>query len=92
MGYTEFKDGSGRSWRVWHTAPGEETHRTTLPEDWKEGWLTFESAGEKRRLAPVPAEWESLPPERLTLLCRMAQPSLESSPTDIMRSEERKRE
>src|SRR3712207_639091 len=25
------------------------------------GWLTFESQGEKRRLAPVPPGWESCP-------------------------------
>ena len=92
MGYAEFKDGAGRSWRVWHTAPGMDTHRTTLPPEWKDGWLTFESTGEKRRLAPFPAEWESLPPQRLELLCRMAQPSIESSQTDAMRREERRHE
>jgi hypothetical protein len=47
---------------------------TSLPDEWKEGWLTFESDGQKRRLAPVPAGWEELPGSRLELLCRMATP------------------
>jgi hypothetical protein len=93
MGYIEFTDGAGRSWRVWRTVPEIALHRLTLAPDWKDGWLTFESTGEKRRLAPVPTEWESLPPQRLELLCRMAQPSTLSPQTDAMlHREERKRE
>jgi hypothetical protein len=29
------------------------------------GWLCFESAAEKRRLSPVPADWEECPAEVL---------------------------
>ena len=93
MGYVEFTDTAGRSWRVWHTVPELAQHRITLAPDWKDGWLTFESGVEKRRLAPVPAEWESLPAQRLALLCRMAQPSTQSPQADaILRHEERKNE
>ena len=80
MGYAEFTDRDGISWRVWQTLPQSADLLTTLPEQWKEGWLTFESEADKRRLAPVPAEWDSLPPSRLELLCRMAQPAARSSP------------
>lgn len=32
--------------------------RVALPGSFSAGWLCFESQGEKRRLTPVPAEWE----------------------------------
>lgn len=93
MSYTEFTDRMGRSWRVWHTVPRLADLLTSLAPDSKEGWLTFESEGEKRRLAPVPAEWESLPPSRLELLCRMAKPAPLSPRTHTtVRWEERKQE
>jgi len=38
------------------------------------GWLCFESPTEKRRLAPIPSGWESLPPDSLTFLCGRAVP------------------
>lgn len=48
------------------------TIRATVSRGYEQGWLTFESPDEKRRLAPVPAGWETFSPERLELLCRMA--------------------
>ncbi len=33
------------------------------------GWLVCETAGEKRRLAPIPSGWESLSDEALAELC-----------------------
>lgn len=74
MAYTEFTDGTGRSWRVWQTVPRLTKLFSARAPDWADGWLTFESEGEKRRLAPVPSGWESLSPGRLELLCQMAQP------------------
>jgi hypothetical protein len=38
------------------------------------GWLTFETAREKRRLAPIPSGWAALSRWKLELLCRAAQP------------------
>jgi hypothetical protein len=91
MGYTEFTDRAGKSWRVWQTAPPSGKLFTALAPDWVDGWLTFESEGEKRRLAPVPPEWESLPPQRLELLCRMAEPSTQARVTHaLLGIEERK--
>lgn len=46
--------------------------RATVTSGYEQGWLTFESPNEKRRLAPVPSGWESFSSERLELLCRMA--------------------
>ncbi len=38
------------------------------------GWLCFESTTEKRRLAPIPSGWETLPTDSLTFLCGRASP------------------
>jgi hypothetical protein len=93
MAYAEFTDRAGKSWRVWYTRPRLSEVLTILPEDWKEGWLTFESGDEKRRLAPVPTGWERLSPQRLELLCRVAEPTpLSPSAHDVLRREERRAE
>ena len=90
MAYTEFTDRTGRLWRVWHTRPTASEVLKALPEAWKEGWLTFESGDEKRRLAPVPKGWENLPPKRLELLCRVAEPApLSAGGHDLPRREEK---
>lgn len=36
------------------------------------GWLAFDSDAEKRRFAPIPEGWESLPDGELCALCRHA--------------------
>ena len=65
-----FQDANGESWRVWNTVP---VTGAVINPGFEKGWLTFESAsGLLRRLAPVPAGWEELSPERLDLLCRAA--------------------
>ena len=38
------------------------------------GWLAFQSAAGKRRLAPIPPGWADAPEPRLEELCRLAQP------------------
>lgn len=53
---------------------GDEEARERRLGDIQAGWLAFESAAEKRRLYPVPPDWETMPEERLDLLRRVAQP------------------
>jgi len=69
MPILEFVASDGVTWRVWNTVPST---RTSVSGEFENGWLTFESALGRRRLAPVPANWESAPPERLELMCRAA--------------------
>jgi hypothetical protein len=89
MAYAEFTDREGRSWRVWHTRPRLAEVLASLPPEWKDGWLTFESEGEKRRLAPFPPGWEEFSPARLDLLRRMAEPATKApGGNDILRREE----
>jgi hypothetical protein len=47
--------------------------RSHVALGYENGWLCFESeSGEKRRLVWAPEGWESLPTERLWVLCRVA--------------------
>src|SRR5438270_13815098 len=72
----QFRDEAGVDWQVSLTPRGSDavSREHFLPEAYREGWLVFESTHEKRRLAPVPADWETLPFERLIALCRSAAP------------------
>jgi hypothetical protein len=48
------------------------TIRVELGPQWANGWLTFETPGEKRRLAPYPPGWSEYSDEVLAELCAMA--------------------
>jgi len=48
------------------------TIRVELGPQWANGWLTFETPGEKRRLAPYPPGWSEFSDEVLAQLCAMA--------------------
>lgn len=39
-----------------------------------EGWLAFQAGTIRRRLIPIPAEWEGMPEDQLRALCRAAAP------------------
>ena len=70
----EFRDEAGVKWVVFFTARSVARDQH-LPEEYREGWVAFESAhGEKRRLAPVPKDWEALTDRELGLVCGQATP------------------
>jgi len=82
MAYREYLDSDGRSWRVWSTVPSAGSR---LHGGFGQGWLTFEctSAGNatvRRRLAPIPKDWESAPNEQLELMCESADDVSRSTP------------
>jgi hypothetical protein len=54
---------------VWRTDP---TAGGVVAADFKDGWLTFENASERRRLAPAPAGWEAMSLTELERLCAIA--------------------
>jgi hypothetical protein len=58
VAYREFIDDTGTFWRVWDTYPVAASTLRTVSPAFANGWLTFESAAERRRLAPIPADWE----------------------------------
>jgi hypothetical protein len=49
--------------------------RALLDPQWKNGWLAFETKGEKRRLAPFPDDWIEMSPGQLEKLCEAATPA-----------------
>jgi hypothetical protein len=77
MAQREFTDSRGLAWLVWSTKP---TPGSVLATDMQQGWLTFESSEERRRLAPIPRGWDEAPPERLELYCRAAQAVSRTTP------------
>ena len=65
-------DTAGVEWQVWDVRP-EGTHLALTPNrELQNGWLVFQSPTEKRRLCPIPDDWEICPEERLYLLSRVA--------------------
>jgi hypothetical protein len=74
MAFREITDQDGRTWSVWDTNPHEFGGRSIIAADYVSGWLTFECADEKRRLAPTPAGWEALDAPALLRLLEKAEP------------------
>ena len=68
-----FRDGDGKTWRVWHVVPQSQVLRATSPK-LAEGWLCFENDGDKRRLVSPPAGWHDLPDSELVALLGTAAP------------------
>ena len=75
-GHRLFSDARGVRWDVWAVYP--EVHPSSsasLPGTFQSGWLVFESAAEKRRLSPIPKDWQSVPVGELEQLCQRAEPA-----------------
>jgi len=69
MSYKTIHDSSGEEWQVWDVFPSTDVRHTL-----QGGWLTFQSAREKRRLAPVPLYWTSADDAELLRLLAQAKP------------------
>jgi hypothetical protein len=72
MAYREFTDDAGTTWRAWDTYPGSAAN---VRPGYEGGWLGFESEGERRRLAPVPAAWADASDDELRAMLASAHPS-----------------
>lgn len=55
--------------------PRTEQHRALVAAEFTYGWLCFETAGEKRRLAPVPEGWDRADDETIEQWCCVAKPA-----------------
>jgi hypothetical protein len=75
MAIKEFTDALGTRWVVWATIPAPGGVLGTM----REGWLTFESNYARRRLIPIPRDWEESSDERLEMMARAATPVHRSS-------------
>ena len=79
MAARSFVNTDGTSWQAWDVVPGQHSDwptqaRRHLPDALGTGWLCFETAGEKRRLHPIPTAWEHWSDEELRRLCDDATP------------------
>jgi hypothetical protein len=75
MAVRDFVDANGVTWRVWPVTP-ESLQPKTAAEDYLgeygDGWLCFESATERRRLARYPVRWDELSDSELATLLKAA--------------------
>jgi hypothetical protein len=89
VAYREFIDNSGTTWRVWDTHPVAANTLRTVSPNYAGGWLTFESATERRRLAPIPPDWEVAGRQLMADWCVHAlpvrAPDREARPTETRR-------
>ncbi|MEO7457819.1 MAG: hypothetical protein ABIY52_16270 [Gemmatimonadaceae bacterium] len=61
-----FKDPSGTEWDVFEVHPDSARTVSRVPVAFRGGWLCFQSARERRRLAPIPPGWEDWDIDALT--------------------------
>lgn len=52
-------DTQGRNWRIWHVVPQSAVLLQTSPQ-MSQGWLCFESDGDKRRMTQPPEGWATM--------------------------------
>lgn len=71
MPLRELPDRRGNVMRVWDTMPTS----TRLRPEFEQGWLTFELGETRRRIAPIPTDWDSLDDETLRTLWLSAEPA-----------------
>jgi hypothetical protein len=73
----EFDDGAGVRWKAFAVYPAPQPDgRPRLPESFQDGWLSFDSGTETRRLSPIPDGWQELAEQELLTLCQTAQPAM----------------
>jgi hypothetical protein len=69
-----FVDARGVEWDVFAVYPEARLSvHSQLKGTYPQGWLCFDSAAEKRRLSPIPHNWQALSDEQLALLSERAE-------------------
>jgi hypothetical protein len=64
----DFIDAAGIHWQVWSTVPAT----GGVAGAFRQGWLTFDSPIERRRLVPIPFNWEVASDSDLRGFCERA--------------------
>ena len=68
-----FEDAQGMRWDACAIHPSAPVGRVQLPEPYRNGWLFFESATQKRRLSPIPDDWRAASDDELRAMCERAE-------------------
>ena len=61
-----------RDWDVWDVRPDQKPHR--VGTELAGGWLCFQSGPQRRRLHPIPADWEDRSETEINRLFEEATP------------------
>ena len=69
----EIEDENGVRWSVFEVHPTTTADRPSVRERFRDGWLSFDSGLETRRLVPIPADWQTASGERLLELLNIAE-------------------
>jgi hypothetical protein len=77
----DFIDSTGIHWQVWSTVPATEG----VAGAFRQGWLTFDSPVERRRLVPIPYDWQVASDSELRNYCDRAT-TVRITPRDGVRS------
>ena len=77
----DFVDSAGIHWQVWSTVPVTEG----VAGAFRQGWLTFDSPIERRRLVPIPFNWQVATASELGAFCERAS-TVRVTPRDGLRS------
>ncbi len=75
MAVRDFVDSNGVTWKVWPVTPDSLQPKTAAEDylgEYGDGWLCFESATERRRLARYPERWDELTDSELGTLLKAA--------------------
>jgi hypothetical protein len=68
------KDAAGTTWTVFEVKKqGGDERWSYLPAEFGQGWLCFESPVGKRRLTPIPANWDEADDTQLLRMLGQAQ-------------------
>lgn len=78
MAVRNFESPDGIAWTAWEVIPGQvsefrSSFGSHLPRQMADGWLCFDCGSEKRRLYPLPPDWEARNDAELWFLCRAAE-------------------
>jgi hypothetical protein len=75
-------DAEGVEWTIWEVMPMLRAKRTEpgsslppLPHELRDGWLTFQSPMERRRVAPTPSGWSEMSDSRLLEVLQESAPT-----------------
>lgn len=79
MPIRDFVDSAGIHWQVWSTVPA----MGGVAGGFRQGWLTFNSTSERRRLAPIPTDWELAGEAELRALVKQASPVRQTPPGGV---------
>jgi hypothetical protein len=82
----EFVGDDGKEWQVWDTRPAASSPNAIMPAPYlvgeitriskkrERGWLTFTADADRRRLSPIPKDWETADEASLRTMLAAADP------------------